>query len=99
MLDGFFKPNAVVVVGASRDETKVGFSIVLNLVRGGFPGPIYPVNPKATEILGVTCYPDGARGGQPLNAVKYSTAVKHIGEVMVEQADVCDISKGGSCGA
>jgi acetyl coenzyme A synthetase (ADP forming)-like protein len=58
MLDGFFKPNAVVVVGASRDETKVGFSIVQNLVRGGFSGPIYPVNPKATEILGLPCYPD-----------------------------------------
>ncbi len=58
MLDGFFKPNAVVVIGASREEGKVGFSIVDNLVKGGFPGPIYPVNPKATEILGLTCYPD-----------------------------------------
>jgi len=51
------------------------------------------------QLRGVTCYPDGARGGQPLNAVKYSTAAKHIGEVMVEQADICDITKGGTCGA
>jgi ribonucleoside-diphosphate reductase alpha chain len=51
------------------------------------------------KLRGLTCYPDGARGGQPLNAVKYSTAIKHIGEVMLEQADICDISKGGSCGA
>jgi ribonucleotide reductase alpha subunit len=51
------------------------------------------------KLRGVTCYPDGARGGQPLNAVKYSTAAKHIGEVMVEQADVCDITRGGTCGA
>lgn len=58
MLDGFFKPKAIAVVGASREEGKVGFSIVLNLIRGGFPGALYPVNPKADEILGRRCYPD-----------------------------------------
>jgi ribonucleotide reductase alpha subunit len=50
------------------------------------------------KLRGITCYPDGARGGQPLTPVKYQTAIKHIGEVFVEQADVCDITKGGSCG-
>ncbi|MFB3818518.1 MAG: acetate--CoA ligase family protein [Candidatus Methylomirabilales bacterium] len=58
MLDGFFAPRAVAVVGASRHQSKVGHSIVSNLVRGGFPGPIYPVNPKADEILGLRCYAD-----------------------------------------
>ena len=61
MLDGFFKPNAVAVIGASREEGKVGFSIVDNLVKANFPGPIYPVNPKATEIRGLKCYPDLAQ--------------------------------------
>jgi ribonucleoside-diphosphate reductase alpha chain len=51
------------------------------------------------ELRGITCYPDGARGGQPLTPVKYTTAMKHIGEVFVEQTDICDISKGGSCGS
>lgn len=51
------------------------------------------------ELRGITCYPDGARGGQPLTPVRYSTAAKHVGEVFVEQADVCDITKGGTCGA
>ena len=51
------------------------------------------------KLRGITVYPDGARGGQPLVPVKYSTAVKHAGEIFIEQADVCDISKGGSCGA
>src|SRR3972149_10848971 len=58
MLDGFFKPNAVAVIGASREEGKVGFSIVDNLVKASFPGPIYPVNPKASEIRGLRCFPD-----------------------------------------
>ena len=51
------------------------------------------------SLRGITCYPDGARGGQPLTPVSYKTAVKHIGEVFVEQQDVCDISRGGSCGS
>ena len=50
-------------------------------------------------LRGITCYPDGARGGQPLSPVQYRTAIKHEGEVFVEAADICEISKGGSCGA
>lgn len=50
------------------------------------------------RLRGITCYPDGARGGQPLTPVKYNTAIKHIGEVYIEAADICDISKVGSCG-
>lgn len=50
------------------------------------------------RLRGVTCYPDGARGGQPLTPVRYSTAIKHIGEVFVEATDVCEVTKGGSCG-
>lgn len=51
------------------------------------------------NLRGMTVYPDGARDGQPLVPVAYKTAEKHIGEVFVEQADVCDISRGGSCGS
>lgn len=50
------------------------------------------------NVRGMTCYPDGARGGQPLTRVKYTTAMGHEGDVFVEQADVCDITKAGSCG-
>ena len=50
------------------------------------------------KLRGITVYPDGARGGQPLSPVKYTTASKHVGEVFYETVDVCDISKAGSCG-
>jgi ribonucleoside-diphosphate reductase alpha chain len=54
----------------------------------------------AHRLRGFTCYPDGARGGQPLTPVRYSEAVGRVGEVFVETSDICDISgKGGSCGA
>jgi ribonucleoside-diphosphate reductase alpha chain len=51
------------------------------------------------NLRGITCYPDGARGGQPLTPVAYKTAIKHVGKVFVEQADVCSITNRGSCGA
>lgn len=52
----------------------------------------------ASRLRGFTCYPDGSRGGQPLTAVDYETAIKHKGTVFQEH-DICDISgHGGSCG-
>lgn len=52
------------------------------------------------RLRGITVYPDGARGGQPLVPVSYATAISKVGQVFIEQTDVCDISgKGGSCGS
>jgi ribonucleoside-diphosphate reductase alpha chain len=56
----------------------------------------------ASRLRGFTCYPDGARGGQPLTSVDYGEAVERLGEEFeehVESNDICDITgKGGSCG-
>ena len=56
----------------------------------------------AHRLRGFTCYPDGARGGQPLTSVPYTEAVAKLGEEFyehVETHDICDISgTGGSCG-
>jgi ribonucleoside-diphosphate reductase alpha chain len=52
------------------------------------------------DLRGITCYPDGARGGQPLTPVKYATAMKHEGEIFIEAMDICELSKGGgACGS
>lgn len=52
----------------------------------------------APRLRGFTCYPDGARGGQPLTSVSYKEATKHKG-VVFEEVDVCEITgKGGTCG-
>lgn len=56
----------------------------------------------AHRLRGFTCYPDGARGGQPLTSVPYREAVEKLGEEFeehIESHDICDISgTGGSCG-
>ncbi len=56
-LDRIFNPRSVAVVGASRHPGKIGNQVLKNLIDGGFKGKIYPVNPKAEEILGLKCYP------------------------------------------
>lgn len=56
MLDNLFNPNSVAVIGASREPGKVGYELLKNLQENGFPGNIYPVNPRATEILGLKAY-------------------------------------------
>ena len=56
----------------------------------------------AHRLRGFTCYPDGARGGQPLTSVPYHEAVDRLGEEFeehVETHDICDITAGGTCGA
>jgi ribonucleoside-diphosphate reductase alpha chain len=54
----------------------------------------------AVRLRGFTCYPDGSRGGQPLTSVPYEEAMRHEGLEFKEEAfDVCDISKGGTCGS
>lgn len=57
MLERFFRPSSVAVIGASRDPEKLGYAVLNNLKEGGFPGVLYPVNPKAEEILGLRVYP------------------------------------------
>jgi len=56
IMEKFFNPQSIAVVGASRDPTKVGWQIVYNL-KLAFKGRIYPVNPKADEVLGLRAYP------------------------------------------
>ena len=53
----------------------------------------------ASRLRGFTCYPDGARGGQPITEMPYEEAMKHKG-VVFEENDICEISgKGGVCGS
>jgi acyl-CoA synthetase (NDP forming) len=56
-LTAVFEPRSVAIVGASATPNKAGFNIVDNLLTLGYEGQVYPVNPKAGEILGLKAYP------------------------------------------
>jgi acetyl coenzyme A synthetase (ADP forming)-like protein len=55
-MNRLMKPRSVAVIGASNEEGKIGNSVMRNLVDGGFAGDIFPVNPKADDILGRKAY-------------------------------------------
>ena len=55
-LDALFHPKSVAVIGAKDTVGSVGRTLLLNLKSGGFAGHIYPINPKRTDVLGLTCY-------------------------------------------
>ena len=53
----------------------------------------------APRLRGFTCYPSGARGGQPLTSVPYEEALSHKDTVYDETIDICDLTGGGTCGS
>ncbi|MCC6460319.1 MAG: bifunctional acetate--CoA ligase family protein/GNAT family N-acetyltransferase [Saprospiraceae bacterium] len=56
LLDKFFYPKSIAVVGATEKPQKIGFAVLRNLLAGGFKGAVYPVNPKYKSLAGVKCY-------------------------------------------
>ena len=52
-----FEPQSIAIVGASSDPAKASGLPLRNVLQSRFSGKIYPVNPRATEISGVRCYP------------------------------------------
>ena len=56
-LDAIMSPQSVAVIGASTTPGKVGHDIFVNILKGGFTGTLYPVNPSARSIASVRAYP------------------------------------------
>ena len=55
-MNRIMQPKAVAVIGASAEDGKIGNSVMKNLINGGYKGDIYPIHPKAAEILGYKAY-------------------------------------------
>lgn len=55
-MNRIMRPDTVAVIGASSEDGKIGNSVMKNLINGGYQGKIYPIHPKAEEIMGMTAY-------------------------------------------
>ena len=66
LMDFFFNPRGIALLGATADQKKGGFSILKNLMTG-FEGDIYPVNPRYSEINGIPCFASIAQVPDPLD--------------------------------
>ncbi len=85
MLDKvFFSPSSVAVVGAARETGKLGYSVLKNVLQYGFQGKVYPVNPFASEILGLPCYPKVTDIPEPVELVIVVVPPMAVPEVISE---------------
>jgi len=55
-LDAIFRPKSVAIIGASSTPGKVGYVLANNLLKSGYPGPVYLINVRGEEILGHKSY-------------------------------------------
>ena len=94
-LQPLLKPSSIAVLGASQKSGSVGNEVIVNLLRGGFEGSIYPVNPGYEEILGIACYPSlvdlPARPDMVIFAISDRRIESALDEVIALNIPACTI--------
>ncbi|NLF50226.1 MAG: acetate--CoA ligase family protein [Leptolinea sp.] len=55
-MNSLLKPKSIAVIGASATPGKIGYTVLENLQKSGYKGSVYPINPSASEILGIKCF-------------------------------------------
>jgi len=87
VMNRLMRPRAIAVIGASDQEGKIGNSVMQNLVNGGFEGEIYPVNPKASEILGKKAYADVADLPDGVDVAVFCIPAKFVVDTIAKVGD------------
>ena len=68
-MEKFFTPQSVALIGASATPGKIGNSVLDSLAKHDYKGKVFPINPKADEILGLKCYPSLEAIQEPVDLV------------------------------
>ncbi|WP_326822816.1 bifunctional acetate--CoA ligase family protein/GNAT family N-acetyltransferase [Streptosporangium sp. NBC_01756] len=76
-----FRPESVAVIGAGRAPGGVGHRILRNLLQGGFPGPLYPINPHARQLCGLPAYANVGSVPGPIDLAVIATPARTVLEV------------------
>lgn len=86
MIHSFFKPASVAVIGASTNPAKLGHAVVKNLVECGYmkEGKVYPINPTASEILGLQAYASVGEVPEPIDLAVLVIPYAHVPEALRE---------------
>jgi acetate---CoA ligase (ADP-forming) len=83
-IDGLLQPKSIALVGASTTPGKIGYSVLDNLIKSNYQGKIYPINPQASEILGLKVYPDITSVPGPIDAAVITVPAKIVPQVVEE---------------
>ena len=83
-------PSSVAVVGASTRPAAVGSAVIGNLLKLGYPGRIYPINPRYSEVTGLRCYPSLRALPETVDAVFIGIPAQG-GPDVLEEAAACGV--------
>ena len=83
-LDAILKPKSVAVVGASATPGKIGYTVVNNLIKDGYQGKIFPINPTATDILGLKVYASITDVPEQVECAVITVPAKFVAQVVEE---------------
>ncbi|MDK2989662.1 MAG: hypothetical protein PWR16_1191 [Methanoculleus sp.] len=78
----YFTPRSIAVIGASSEPRKMGYAVMHNLLH--FPGQLYPVNNKRSEIQGLKAYPSILDIPSPVDMAVITVPAKHVPGVIEE---------------
>jgi acetyltransferase len=83
----FFEPESVAIVGASNNPMRITYYLVSNLLKLGFRGRIYPVNPGEKEIQGLKAYPSVKDVPETVDLAVIGVSYAKTPEVLKETVD------------
>jgi len=86
LLENFFSPKSVAVVGASDTPGRVGYAVIRNMIAGGFPGRIHPVNPARKKVNGIKAYPNLTAVGDAIDLAVIATPIERVRAVIADCA-------------
>ena len=86
-LDPILKPASIAVIGASRTPNTIGHQIMANLLRYGYTGAVFPVNPNATSIHSVRAVPSIRAVPGPVDLGVIVVPKERVLDVAAECAD------------
>jgi len=78
------QPKSIAVVGASAQPGKIGYTVISNLIKGGYKGKIYPINPTANEILSLPVYSSVSAVPETIDLAVVTVPVKLVCQVAEE---------------
>ncbi|WP_368182528.1 acetate--CoA ligase family protein [Anaerotruncus rubiinfantis] len=90
-LDCLFYPDSVAVVGASNHPSKASYHVIHNMLKDGYKGRIYPINPKESEVQGLKCYPALKDIHEKVDLLVIGIGAKFVREVFYQARERDDI--------
>ena len=84
LLNSLLRPKSIAVIGASAKPGKIGYTVIDNLIRDGYKGKIYPINPEATEILGLKVYKNIGEVPDEVDAAVMTIPAKIVAQELIE---------------